>query len=97
MNTISYIKICIKIVFCSNYAKIRLFNSTLNTPNQNTSYLKIRICITKICLAKSKIRSYLPDGGERRQAGPGCVGCVTALPCKNVQKFAPTVFKSYTC
>ena len=50
-----------------NYAKVRLFKSMLNTPNQNTSYLKIpiritkiRIRITKIRLAKSKIlRSYL--------------------------------------
>ena len=59
MNTISYMKIRIKIVFCRYYAKVRLFKSMLNTPNQNTSYLKIQIPLTKIRLAKSKIRSYL--------------------------------------
>ena len=59
MNTISYIKIRIKIVFCRNYAQVHLFLSTPNTPNQNTLYLKIRICITKLRFAKSKIRSYL--------------------------------------
>ena len=62
MNTISYMKICIKIVICCNYVKVRLFKSALNTPNQNTSYLKIQICITKIRQAKSKICSYLVEG-----------------------------------
>ena len=42
-----------------NYAKVRLFKSTLNTPNQNTLYLKIRLRTTKLRLAKSKICSYL--------------------------------------
>ena len=59
MNTISYIKIHIKIVFCRNYTKVHPFKSTLNKPNQNTLYLKIRMRTTKIRLAKSKIRSYL--------------------------------------
>ena len=35
-------------------------------PNQNTSYLKIRISPTKIRLAKSKIRSYLAVTTEIR-------------------------------
>ena len=40
-------------------ATVCLFHSMLNTPNQTTSYLKIRLCITKIRLAKSKICSNL--------------------------------------
>ena len=38
-------------------------------PNQNTSYLKIRIRITKICLAQSKIPSYLPNTGSNSGGG----------------------------
>ena len=43
------------VLFCRNYAKIRLFISMTNTTKNNTSYFKICIRPTKIQLQKSKI------------------------------------------
>ena len=52
-------KIHIVVIFCDNYAQEQVLLDTPNTPNINTTYLKIRTRIIKIRLAKSKIRSYL--------------------------------------